>query len=156
MVEVRCEYINMPSKGNDYFIFTNVEVKGHAEHTGHTNNIKVCAGISACCYGINRLVNVSQYILEYKSGYFHCYTNKTHDIKHTLDKDTTYALNTLVCQLYEIYRNYPNAFKKFDLIDLKELNDGKRKIERKTKPYRKWRKNVGFYSPNESDHLKEN
>ena len=128
MVEVKFDYLNIPSKnGRDYFIYTDVEVKGHAEHTGYTNNLKVCAGISACCYGIQRCINTEQFKLEISKGYFHCWTNKRENLKETLDRDSVYALNTLLCQLYEIYINYPNAFKSFDLIDVKEIIEDERR-----------------------------
>lgn len=123
MIKVRCEYINLNKKGrNDYFVFTDIEVEGHATNTGYDNNIKVCAGISAITGGIARLLNSDQYHLEVRKGYYHVYTNRNHDLKQTLDKDSVYALNTMVCQLYEIYRNNPNAFKTFELIDKGEEN----------------------------------
>lgn len=128
MISVKCEYINAMGKTKkDYFIFTNIEVSGHAEHTGHTTNIKVCAGISACCIGIRRLIDDSQFNVEYKSGYYHVWTNKKQDLKTSLDRDSVHALNTLVCQLYEIYCLYPTAFKSFDLIDIKEKIEDERK-----------------------------
>ena len=42
------------------------------------------------------------------------------NLKQYLDKASVYALNTLVCQLYELYLEYPTSFKSFDLIDVKE------------------------------------
>lgn len=128
MVEVRATYKNFikETKFNktDRFVYFDVEVKGHAEHTGYTNNTRVCAGISACCLGIVRLIDDSVYHVHYEKGYFHIWLDRvidTHNITW-LDRESMYALNTLVCQLYEIYNNYPNAFKCFELIDLKETN----------------------------------
>lgn len=119
MIEVRCVYYNAKTKGDDYFIFTDVEVKGHSENNGYTMNNRICAGISACCFGIKDLINKAQYELEIRSGYFHCTTFKTKDA-YNKDKQSAYALNTLVCQLYSIYKQYPSSFKCFDLIDEKE------------------------------------
>ena len=118
MIEVKCEYVNLKgSRNTDYFVFTNIEIVGHVTNTGYDNNIKVCAGISAITNGIARLLNSDQYHVEVRKGYYHVYTNRMFDLKQTLDRDSVYALNTMVCQLYEIYKNYPNAFKSFDLID---------------------------------------
>ena len=131
MVQVKCEYVNVPNKKqtSDYFIYTDIEVMGHADALDmpHTTGIKVCAGISACCYGIRRLVNDDQFKIDIKSGYFHIWTNIRNDMKNCLDRETVYALNTLVCQLYELYCAYPNSFKSFDLIDVKEKIEDERK-----------------------------
>ena len=69
-----------------------------------------------------KLSNV--YTCELKRGYFHAYT------EHILDsaglkreKEDIYALNTLVWQLFYIYKNYEPAFKKFELIELKGNED---------------------------------
>lgn len=121
MIEVRCKYTNMKSKlKGDYFIYTEVEVIGHAQNLGYSTNNKVCAGVSACCFGIKRLIDISLCTLELKSGYFKC-IRSTPSIK---EPTTDYALNTLVCQLYELYRNYPSSFKCFELIDIKENENG--------------------------------
>ena len=129
MISVKGEYLNASGKTKrDYFIFINIEVSGHAEHTGYTTNTKVCAGISACCLGIRRLLDDDQFNVEYRSGYYHVWTNKRIDLKQTLDRDSVHALNTLICQLYEIYILYPTAFKSFDLVDVKEkIEDEERK-----------------------------
>ena len=130
MVQVKCEYYNAMGKTkNDYFIYTNVEVSGHADHFDmpHTTGIKVCAGISACCYGIRRLINDSQFNVVVKKGYFRVWTDRTHNLRQTLDRESVFALNTLVCQLFELYANYPNSFKSFDLIDIKEKIEDERK-----------------------------
>lgn len=145
MITVVAEYVNEQSKsGRDYFIFTNIEVIGHAEHTGYDTNIKVCAGVSACCYGINRLVDLEQFGFIAKKGYFHCWSERKRNLKQALDKDTVHALNTLVCQLFEIYNLYPKAFKSFDLIDVKEKLKNDARKEQRT--IRKPRKRMGFHS----------
>lgn len=130
MIQVRCEYINAMGKTKkDYFIFTDIEVSGHAEtlNLNHTTGIKICAGISACCYGIRRLIDDDQFKMEIKKGYFHIWTNIRTDLKANLDRDSVHALNTLVCQLYEIYCEYPMAFKSFELVDVKEKIEDERK-----------------------------
>ena len=156
MIIVKCKYLNAMGKNKkDYFIFTDIEVSGHAEHTGHTTNIKVCAGISACYIGIRRLLDDNQFNVEYKSGYYHVWTNKKIDLKQSLDRDSVYALNTLVCQLYEIYCLYPTAFQSFDLVDIKEkIEDEERKRNQERKQWsgyepRKSKRNmqgVGFHT----------
>ena len=128
MIKVVGKYINAMGKTKkDYFIFTDVEVTGHAEHTGYTTNMRVCAGISACCVGIRRLIDEGQFFLEIEKGHFHCWTERKHNLKQTLDRDSVHALNTLICQLYELYTLYPTAFKSFDLIDIKENIEDERK-----------------------------
>ena len=144
MVEVKASYVNLQKEyknGNktDYFVYTDLLVVGHAGHTGYTNNIKVCAGISACCTGILRLISDYQFHTEVRSGYFHIWTNKK-DLM-TLDKDSVYAINTLVCQLYELSKNFPKAFKSFELIDIaKEYeNYGKEKSNKQRERTKRWR-----------------
>ena len=154
MVQVKCSYINAMGKNKkDYFIFTDIEVIGHSDtlNLNHTTTIKICAGISACCYGIRRLLDDSQFNVEIKSGYFHVWTNRTHDLKQQLDRDSVYALNTLVCQLYEIYCEYPMAFKTFDLVDIKEkIEDEQRNNEqwgeREPKSRKRNLQGMGLYS----------
>ena len=164
MVEVKCKYANFQSKAkSDYFIYTDIEVRGHADANdmNHTTGIKVCAGISACCYGIRRLINDDQYNVEIRKGYFHVWTNKRIDLKQTLDKESVYALNTLVCQLYEIYNEYHAVFKSFDLVDVKKEYE---KYEERTNeqpsgyvPRSKRKgKRLGLYSLNESPYPEEN
>lgn len=162
MVEVKCEYVNLMHKtkltSTDYFVFLDIEVKGHAEHTGYVNNMKVCAGISAVCHGINRLMNSNQYAVVYEKGYFHCWTERRFNLK-ALDKDSVYALNTIVCQLYEIFKSYPNAFKSFELVDVKEKIDDEENTRSQTshtKPYRKRKHKLGFYSTLEGAYPEEN
>ena len=158
MIELKASYINLIHKNKntktDYFVYTDVEVKGHAEHTGYTNNTRVCAGISACCLGIVRLIDTGKFYCEYRSGYFHCWTN-VKDLR-SLDKESVYALNTLVCQVYEIYCNYPTAFKCFELIDLKETlsNEQRTKQPCYRKPHRK--RKMGLHSIIESIDFEEN
>jgi len=123
MIQVRAEYLNAMGKTKkDYFIFTDIEVSGHADtlNLNHTTGIKICAGVSACCYGLRRLIDSEQFNMVIKNGYFHIWTDRRHDLKQQLDRDSVYALNTLICQLYEIYCEYPMAFKSFDLVDVKE------------------------------------
>lgn len=167
MIEVKCKYANFQSKAkSDYFIYTDIEVLGHADANdmNHTTGIKVCAGVSACCYGIRRLLNDDQFNVEIRKGYFHVWTNHKYDLKQTLDRESVYALNTLVCQLYEIYNEYHGAFKSFDLIDVKESYDNYERIRKSSEqqpsgyvPRRKRKgKRLGLYSLNESPYPEEN
>lgn len=130
MVSIKCEYANYQSKSKkDYFVYTDIKVSGHADYSGmhHTTGIKLCAGISACCYGIRRLIDDDQFNIEIKKGYYHIWTERRKDLRHALDKDSVHALNTLVCQLYELYCTYPEYFKTFDLVDVKEKIEDERK-----------------------------
>ena len=153
MIEVKAEYVNLQkitkTYKTDYFVYTNVEVKGHAEHTGYTNNIKVCAGVSACCHGIMRLISEWQFNTKIDNGYFRVWLDRTSQFK-ALDKESVYAINTLVCQLFELYKDYPNAFKSFELIDVKENYEYEKINSSKSigghHPFRKGRKRkVGIY-----------
>ena len=162
MIEVKVRYTNIPKvtkdRKTDFFIYREVEVKGHAEHTGYTNNTRVCAGISACTLGIIRLLDEMHHV-DYHKGYFHVVVDRAinKEFKNVCDKESVYALNTLVCQLYEIYKNYPNAFKRFDLIEEKEnTNDETSKSNKPTKRYRKRKYNtMGLYSISQSPNLEE-
>lgn len=157
MISVKAEYINMPNKhGTDYFIYTNIEVTGHSSKAGsYTNNIRLCAGVSACCYGIRRVIDDERFNLEYRSGYFHCYTDRRSQLKTALDRESVYALNTLVCQLYELYLEYPNSFNSFELIDVKEKIESDERKNKPTKP-RKKRNRMGLYSLIKEPYLEEN
>jgi uncharacterized protein YsxB (DUF464 family) len=156
MLKVKAQYINIPSKnGTDYFIYTDIEIIGHSEQAGsYTNNIRLCAGVSACCYGIRRLIDDSQFNIECKSGYYHVWTNRTKNLKIYLDKASVYALNTLVCQLFELYNQYPSSFKSFELVDVKEKIES---YERKqTNKPRKHKKGMGLLALIEDTYLQEN
>lgn len=159
MISVKCEYANYPSKsGKDFFVYTNFEVCGHADASGmnHTTGIKVCAGVSACCYGIRRLLDEGQFNIEIGKGYFRVWTDRKKNLKQALDRDSVNALNTLVCQLYELYCEYPLYFSSFDLIDVKEkITDEERRNNDEqwsgSEPRRKKHK-LGFYSLIEETH----
>lgn len=152
MISVKCEYANYPSKsGRDYFVYTNIEVCGHADTSGmnHTTGIKVCAGVSACCYGIRRLLDENQFNVEIKKGYFRVWTDRSANLKQVLDRDSVNALNTLICQLYELYCEYSIYFSSFDLIDVKEkIADEKRRSEQcsGSEPRSRKKHKLGFYS----------
>ena len=144
MIEVKASYVNLQKvykNGNktDYFVYTDLLVQGHASHTGYTNNTKVCAGISACCNGIKRLIADYQFHIEIRSGYFHVWTNK--EELGVLDKESVYAINTCVCQLFEIWKEYPKAFKSFELIDIKENYEEyvRKQNERNKQKAKRWR-----------------
>ena len=163
MIEVVAKYVNIPhttkNTKTDYFVYTDVEVKGHAGHTGYVNNTRVCAGISAVTLGINRLVSEEDFHIEWRHGYFHIYTNKCLTNLKWLDKESVYAINTMVCQLYEIYCNYEKAFSRFDLIDIKELlEDEERKSNQLGDEPRKpnIRKRMGLHSIIQKVNLEEN
>lgn len=164
MVSVRCEYFNAVGKTKrDYFIYTDIEVSGHANALDmpHTTGIKVCAGISACCYGIRRLLDEEQFNITIRSGYFRVWTDRRKNLKANLDRDSVFALNTLVCQLYELYCAYPTSFKSFDLVDVKEKIEDERKRSdeqqwsgREPRRSRKRKlQGVGFHTIIEKTHL---
>lgn len=162
MIEVKVIYTNLPHTTKhtktDFFVYREVEVKGHAEHTGYTNNTRVCAGISAITLGIIRLLD-EKHKVEYSKGYFHVHVDCKIDkeFRNTCDKESVYALNTLVCQLFEIYKNYPNAFKRFDLIEEKENNDETRKSSNSnTKRTSRKQHKLGLYSITQSPNFEEN
>ena len=155
MISVTAKYINCPNKhGTDYFIYTDIEVIGHSEKAGsYTNNIRLCAGVSACCYGMRRVLDDAQFKYECRSGYFHVSVERRKNLRQYLDKSSVYALNTLICQLYELYLEYPTSFSSFDLIDVKENYE----YERKQKNFRKPRKKgMGLLAVIEGSHLEEN
>ncbi len=158
MISFKAKYINLPNKGGtDYFIYTDIEVCGHSSKAGsYTNNIRLCAGVSACCYGMRRVIDDSQFDLECRSGYFHIVVHPSKDMKRKLDKASVYALNTLVCQLYELYLEYPKSFNSFDLIDVKENYDYERNKNNKPKFRKPRKKRMGLYSLIKEPYLEEN
>ena len=120
------KYVPLTTKtGKDNFQYCEVEVKGHSLNCDAREHIQVCSAISAVCNGIYRLLNDLDFDYKYGNGYFHivrkrsCYL-KDYNYNFRVDSDSNYALNTILCQLYEIYLQYPKHFTKFDLIELKE------------------------------------
>ena len=154
MIEVLVQYRQrcIKNKNNDYFVYPYFRVKGHANNGTSMDNIKVCAGVSACVTGVLRLVDTMKYSVKSKSGLFEItltdskVTDKTH-----IDEDTNYALNTLLCQLYDIFIMYPAQFSKFDMIEIKGEENGEENKsntkKRKPKPFRKLKQErLGFHA----------
>lgn len=139
MIEVVCTYIQRCRKKdncNDFFVYPYFLVKGHANNGTSKECIQVCAGVSACVTGLLRLLDTTQYKITFKSGLFEIKSNKTlKDEKSYIDLDTCYALNTLLCQLYDLWKMYPNQFSRFKMIEVKENENYERKS--KPKPFRK-------------------
>ena len=133
-VEVHYRYKKVHNKNNDYFIYPYFLVKGHANNGSHDECLRVCGGISACIIGIQRLIDTCQYKVTCKSGLFELVSNKT--TSGYIDMDTNYALNTLLCQLYDLRNMYPNQFSRFEMIEIKEKKEEIYE-ERKPKPFRK-------------------
>lgn len=162
MISVKCVYANYPSvSGKDYFVYTDFEVSGHADASDmhHTTGIKLCAGVSACCYGIRRLLDEGQFNIEIKKGYFHVWTERTKNLRQVLDRDSVNALNTLLCQLYELYIEYPKYFSSFELIDAKEkISDARRNDEQwsGSEPRRKKHNKLGVRSLIKETYNQEN
>ena len=143
MIEVYAEYVNKKTKtGDDFFIWKKVEVKGHASNCGYGTNRLVCASVSAVTGGIKELLSFSHYQVEIKKGYFLVETDADINRDRTplvsyLGRDSIDAVETIIWQLWYIYKSYPTAFKKFDMVDVKgEIKDD----ETRTKPKRNTRK----------------
>lgn len=166
MISVMFKYIyNTTKTGKDDFQYCEVEVSGHSAHTDAREQIQVCSAVSGIVNGIYRLVNDMDFLYEYGNGYFHivrrCSYTPTHHNK--VDRDTNDALNTILCQLYEVYLHYPKHFIRFDLIELKEykvknnyeyeeLNEqGKFTNAKQRKQYRRSRNKVGSCSSEEDN-----
>lgn len=149
MIEVEVHYYHKVKKykGNDYFIYPYFLVRGHANNGNRDDNIRVCGGVSACIIGIIRLIDLSQYNIKCKSGLFEINVNcgKIDDNSH-IDEDTNYALNTLLCQLYDLYLMYPNQFSRFNIYEVKE-NEKTYGRKESPKPFRKLKEErLGFRS----------
>lgn len=167
MISVVFKYVHrVTGTGKDDYQYCEVEVSGHSSKTDAREQIQVCSAVSAICNGIYRLVNDMQFFYDYDEGYFHIIRKKS--CKHTprgleplVDKDTNDALNTILCQLYEVYIHYPKHFNRFDLIELKEYdvkNYGKEEsyeqgkfTNAKTRKYWRTRNKMGVYSSEEGD-----
>lgn len=149
MIEVEVHYYHRikKNKGNDHFIYPYFLVKGHANNGTRDDNLRVCAGISTCVIGIMRLIDNTQYSVKNKSGLFEIKINSGKVTKETyIDEDTNYSLNTLLCQLYDLYLMYPNQFSRFDMYEVKECEEVHGTKE-KPKPFRKLKQErMGFCS----------
>lgn len=135
MIEVKIKYIHKltPVTKNDYYIFPSFIVKGHANNgESSLDCVKVCAGITACVVGIKRLLDDSQYDVIYRKGYFEIKAKFGLRQPHC-DMDTCYALNTLWCQLYDIYLMFPSQFKSFEIEEI-ELKENEKIYAKNTKP----------------------
>ena len=142
MIEIYAEYVNKKnSAGEDFFVWKKVEISGHASNCGYGTNRLVCASISAVTGGIKELLSFSTYQVEINKGYFKVETelNVNRDRKEVvsqLGRCYIDAVETMIWQLWYIYKSYPTAFKKFDMVDVK----GEIKDETRTKPKRNTRK----------------
>lgn len=156
---------NTTKTGKDNFIYCECEIKGHAENEDARVKLQVCSGVSAIVNGFYRLVDDMQYEYEYGKGYFHIRsrhsiktTGKYSKVNYHIDRDTNYGLNTMVCQLYELYLTYPQHFSKFDLIELKEYvsqdydreKDNEQCKFSNAKQRKQYREKVGFHSSEEN------
>ena len=135
-VEVHYRHKKVHNKNNDYFIYPYFMVKGHANNGTHDDNLRVCGGISACIIGIQRLIDYGQYNVVCQKGLFEISSVKASRDDCYIDMDTNYALNTLLCQLYDLRNMYPNQFSRFDMIDIKESEENHERTK-KPKPFRK-------------------
>lgn len=127
MINVVFKYVFATTKtGKDDFQYCEVEISGHSLQSDAREQIQVCSAVSAIVNGIYRLVDDTQFFYDYGNGYFHivrrksCRKASNGILKERVDKDTNLALNTILCQLYEVYLHYPKHFNRFDLIELKE------------------------------------
>ena len=136
MIEVIAHYYHKKTsfkKPSDYFIFPYFMVKGHANNGTSEECIRLCSGVSACVLGMKRLFNYQQYEVTYKTGFFEVRLKQNKDIgDNWVDRDTCYGLNTLLCQLYELFQLYPHQFSKFDMIEVKENKEiyGEQKLNK--------------------------
>ena len=146
MIEVIVEYFNKKYKkqSNDMFIYPTFIVKGHANNGYSSDCIKVCAGVSACVIGIRRLIDPNQYDVKYEKGYFELRMRKMCSDRNDIyiDMDTAYALNTLLCQLYDLNVMYPSQFSRFDMYEVKEYDYARiePKKDQEPKPFRRRKK----------------
>lgn len=128
MISVVFKYVyHITKTGKDNFQYCEVEISGHSAKTDAREQLQVCSAVSAICNGIYRLFNDLQFTYEYDNGYFHAVRKKScwvHNGKfnNIVDSDTNHALNTILCQLFEVYQHYPKHFSRFDIIELKEYN----------------------------------
>lgn len=138
MIEVVFHYYHkkVNNKNNDYFIYPYVRIEGHANNGTSKECIQVCAGVSACVMGIQRLLDTTQYNVDVKKGLFEI---KMSSLPYNtyIDTDTNYALNTILCILYDIWKTYPSQFSRFDIIEVKENEEPNGKENYKPKPFRK-------------------
>lgn len=154
MISVEVHYYNKPKPNKsktDFFVYTLFRVIGHANNGTHEDNIKVCAGVTTCVMGIRRLVEDDVYSVKYDKGLFEI-TLRVNVLKgngYYVPLDLNYALNTLLCQLYDLWRLYPTQFKKFDMCEVKENEVLYARNQTEPKPFRK-RKKLGFPSSDEN------
>lgn len=160
MIEVEVHYYRKNTAGtkrNDYYVFPYFLVKGHANNGTMLDSVRVCSGVSACVIGIVRLLDTSQYNITCKSGLFEIKSLKSIDDSGQIDQDTDYALNTLLCQLFDIRNMYPTYFSRFEIIEVKEKNNYYERNEEQPKPFRRLkRERLGLPSNQESVDCEEN
>ena len=120
MIKVKFVYVDKTSryKNADTFVYMSCEINGHSQHTGDAlDYIRVCSAISGITNGIYRLVNDAMYEIEYGNGHF--LIKKRHHNPNNYDRDTNDAINTMLCQLYEIYIHFPKHFAEFEIEEIK-------------------------------------
>lgn len=143
MIEVKVQYFHRhikSKKKNDYFIYPYFLVKGHANNGRREDCLRVCAGVSACILGVTRLLDETQYNVTLKSGFFEIKCQKGVSNNVHIDEDTNYALNTLLCQLFDLKQMYPTQFSCFEMIEVKERKVETYERKSKPKPFRELKK----------------
>ena len=116
MISVEIQYLRKKMYGDDAYIFTDFKVEGHA-NDGSPSAIKCCAGVTAITLGLTRIMTGLYDKLIISKGLFH-YTCDGIKSGH-IDWQTHYALNCMLCQLFEIQKIYPQFFKTFEMIERK-------------------------------------
>lgn len=114
MIEVKVTFSKKTYKsGRENFIYKDISVTGHSSD-GTINSIKCCAGVTAITCGLVNLINGEEgNTIEINKGYFHFHSIRYYD-------EINYAINALVFQLDNISCIYPQFFKDFQFIEVKE------------------------------------
>lgn len=118
MITVKAKYLSRRTRDGIVVIYTELIVEGHASN-GDMDSIKCCAGVTAVLLGFAKIVSGAHDYVKLDKG---CFYYRLWDTKCN-EKETRYALDLVINQLYEIYKTYPSLFKKFELIEIAKENE---------------------------------
>lgn len=123
MIEIKIEYKrhkDMRYKGSkidEWYEYSYMLVKGHAITSDGIKNTRLCGAITAILQAVPMLLDNYLWDYEIKNGY--ACIERNHPNQSPCVKENN-SLDTIVCQLYALFKQFPSYFKTFDLINIEE------------------------------------
>lgn len=123
MLEIKIEYKRHKDtrykggKIDEWYEYSYISVKGHAITNDGIKSSKLCGAITAILQAIPMLLDDYMWDYEIKNG---CATIERLHLSSGSCVKENISLDTIVCQLYALFKQFPSYFKRFDLINIEE------------------------------------